>query len=163
MSLPVDWLRKAPENQLQMKSKLLDEHAGERTYVLVFDTGDEMLEQLGHFIRENDVTAARFSGIGAFQSVALGYFDWEATDYVRVPIDEQVEAVSVVGDVALKDDEPQIHAHAVVAKRDASAHGGHLLEATVRPTLELVLIDSPTHLRKRFDPRTGLALIAPEL
>ena len=146
-----------------MKSKLLDEHAGERTFVLVFDSGDEVLEQLGEFLRENEVSAARLTGIGACQSVTLGYFDWEATDYLGIPIDEQVEVVSLVGDVALKDDEPQIHAHAVVAKRDATAHGGHLLEAVVRPTLEVVLIDSPTHLRKRFDPRTGLALIAPDL
>ena len=146
-----------------MKSKLLDEHSGERTFALVFDTGDEVLERLGQFLNENEVTAARFTGIGACQSVALGYYDWEATDYVRIPIEEQVEVVSLVGDVALTDDEPQIHAHAVVAKHDASAHGGHLLEAVVRPTLEIVLIDSPTHLRKRFDARTGLALIAPDL
>jgi uncharacterized protein len=92
----------------------------------------------------------------------LGYFNWEATDYEEIPIDEQVEVVSLDGDVALKDDEPQIHTHVVVAKRDASAHGGHLLEATVRPTLEVILVDSPTHLRKRFDPQTGLALIAPD-
>jgi uncharacterized protein len=146
-----------------MKSKLLDEHAGERTFALVFDAGDKVMGPLAEFMRENEVTAARFSGIGAFAQVTLGYFDWEATDYEQIPIEEQVEVVSLAGDVALKDDDPQIHAHVVIAKRDASAHGGHLLEATVRPTLEIVLIDSPTHLRKRFDSRTGLALIAPEL
>jgi predicted DNA-binding protein with PD1-like motif len=146
-----------------MKSKLLDEHAGERTFALVFETGDTVMEPLGVFLRANDVTAARFSGIGAFRSVTLGYFDWEAKDYERIPINEQVEVVSLAGDVALKDDEPQIHAHVVIAKRDGSAHGGHLLEGSVRPTLEVVLVDAPTHLRKRFDPQTGLALIAPEL
>jgi predicted DNA-binding protein with PD1-like motif len=146
-----------------MKSKLLDEHAGERTFALVFDTGDTVMQPLAGFLREKDVTAARFSGIGAFQAVTLGYFDWEAKDYERIPIDEQVEVVSLTGDVALKDDEPQIHAHVVIAKRDASAHGGHLLDGTVRPTLEVLLIDAPKHLCKRFDPQTGLALIAPEL
>src|SRR5437016_4852178 len=128
-----------------MNSKLLDEHTGERTFALVFETGDTVIEPLAEFLRANDVTTARFSGIGAFRSVTLGYFDWEAKDYERIPIDEQVEVVSLVGDVALKDDEPQIHAHVVIAKRDASAHGGHLLDATVRPTLEVVLVDAPTH------------------
>jgi len=146
-----------------MRSRLLDQHAGERTFALVFDSGDQVMAPLAEFTRENEISAARISGIGAFASVTLGYFNWEATDYEQIPIEEQVEVLSLTGDVALKDDEPQIHAHVVVAKRDASAHGGHLLEATVRPTLELVVVDSPTHLRKRFDARTGLALIAPDL
>jgi uncharacterized protein len=146
-----------------MKSRLLDQHAGERTFAVVFDTGDRVMEPLAEFVRENEITAARISGIGAFASVELGYFNWETADYEKIAIEEQVEVVSLTGDVALKDDAPQIHAHVVVAKRNASAYGGHLLEASVRPTLELVVVDSPAHLRKRFDPRTGLALIAPEL
>ncbi len=146
-----------------MKSRLLDEHAGERTFVLAYETGDEVMEPLADFVRENDISAARLSGIGACQSVLLGYFNWDASDYEQIPIDEQVEVVSLAGDVAIKDGEPQVHAHVVVAKRDASAHGGHLIAAVVRPTLELIVVDSPSHLRKRFDPQTGLALIAPEL
>jgi predicted DNA-binding protein with PD1-like motif len=59
----------------------------------------------------------------------------------------------------LEKDTPKIHAHVVVGKRDGSAHGGHLLEAHVRPTLEVILTQSPVHLRRVFDPRSGLALI----
>jgi len=47
----------------------------------------------------------------------------------------------------------------VVGKPDGAAHGGHLLEAHVRPTLELILTESPRHLQKRHDPESGLALI----
>ena len=64
--------------------------------------------------------------------------------------------------MALKDDEPDVHAHVVVAKRDGTAHGGHLVEAHVRPTLEVILEESPAHLRKRSDSDSGLALIDPE-
>jgi uncharacterized protein len=112
-----------------MKSKLLDEHGGERTSVLVFATGDQVMGPLAEFLRENQVTAARFSGIGAFRSVTLGYFDSDAKEFERITIDEQVEVVSLAGDVALKDDEPQIHAHVVIARRDSSAHGGLALIA----------------------------------
>jgi Plants and Prokaryotes Conserved (PCC) domain len=76
-----------------------------------------------------------------------------------VILDEQVELLSLIGDVAVKDGEPQVHAHAVVGKRDGTAHGGHLLQARVRPTCELVLTESPAHLRKEFDPVAGIALI----
>jgi hypothetical protein len=76
-----------------------------------------------------------------------------------VELAEQVELLSLVGDVALKDGEPQVHAHAVVGKRDGTAHGGHLVEATVRPTCELVLTESPAHLQKQVDAESGIALI----
>jgi predicted DNA-binding protein with PD1-like motif len=98
--------------------------------------------------------------VGAFSDVKLGYFDWEAKDYLEIPLDEQVEVLVLAGDIATKDGEPTVHAHVVVGKRDGSAHGGHLLEAHVRPTLELVLTESAAHLRKQHDPETGLALIS---
>jgi uncharacterized protein len=92
--------------------------------------------------------------------VRLGWLNWETKQYEQsVFLDEQVELLSLIGDVALKDVEPQVHAHAVVGKRDGTAHGGHLLQAHVRPTCELVLTESPAHLRKEFDPAAGIPLI----
>jgi len=72
---------------------------------------------------------------------------------------EQVEVLSLVGDIALKDNMPQVHAHAVVGKSDGTAHGGHVIEAHVWPTLEVILTESPKHLRRKTDSETGLALI----
>jgi predicted DNA-binding protein with PD1-like motif len=54
---------------------------------------------------------------------------------------------------------PKLHAHAVVAKSDGSAHGGHLLQGIVRPTLEVVLSESPAWLHREVDEATGLPLI----
>jgi predicted DNA-binding protein with PD1-like motif len=144
-----------------MRSKLINE-APQRTYALVFETGDDVMPLLLAFAREHHLEASHFSAIGAFQRLTLGYFDWQQKDYQRIPIDEQVEVVSLLGDIARKGKEPQVHAHAVVAKRDGTAHGGHLLEATVRPTLEVILVESPAHLARRFDPQSGLALIDPD-
>jgi predicted DNA-binding protein with PD1-like motif len=91
--------------------------------------------------------------------VTLGYFDRARKDYRKIPLPEQVEVLSLIGDVALEDDEPKVHAHVVVGKADGTAHGGHLLEARVWPTLELVLTESPRELARRSDRETGLALI----
>lgn len=121
------------------------------------------MEPLLRFLRENAISGARLSAIGALESVTLGYFDWESKQYEQHTIDEQVELLSMVGDVAMAEDEPQVHAHVVVGHRDLHTSGGHLIDATVRPTLELIVEDSPVHLRKRIDPVSGLALIAPEL
>ena len=143
-----------------MNSKLLHAEDGRQTFVLVFETGDEAMEGLGAFAREHSLSAAHFTGIGAFSDVVLGYFDWQEKDYRPIPLVEQVEVLSLVGDVALQDGEPAVHAHVVVGCSDGSARGGHLLQGHVRPTLEVVLSESPAHLRKRFDKQTGLALIA---
>jgi uncharacterized protein len=138
-----------------MKAKLLHE----RTWALVFDQGDEAMEGLREFAEEHGVTAAHFTAIGAFSEVTLAYFDWEKKDYVEHPLDEQVEVLTLAGDVALKDGKPEVHAHVVVGRSDTSARGGHLVSGRVRPTLEVILIESPAHLRKRHDPETGLALL----
>lgn len=142
-----------------MRSKRIHEHQGENTYVLVFDSGDEVVSGLSDFVRENGIGAAHLSAIGAFSDVVLGYFDWEAKDYTRIPVREQVEVLSLLADVAVDDDGPKVHAHVVVGRSDATALGGHLLEAHVRPTLEVILVESPAHLRKRIDRESGLALI----
>lgn len=141
-----------------MKSKLLQPY-GPKNFALVFDAGDEAMSGLLAFARAHHLTGAQFSGIGAFSRLVIGYFDWEKKDYRRIPINEQVEVVSLIGDIALENDQPKVHAHVVVGRSDGVALGGHLLEGHVRPTLEIVLLESPAHLQRRFDPESGLALI----
>jgi uncharacterized protein len=135
---------------------------GERgeTHVLVFDKGDEVMEELTRFASERQLSAGHFTAIGAFSDVTLGFLDPETKEYEPIALREQVEALSLVGDVSLEDGKPRIHAHVVVGKRDGSAHGGHLLEAHVWPTLEVVLTDSPAYLRREVDAETGLPLIS---
>lgn len=142
-----------------MKSKLIHEHHGEKTYALIFDTGDEVMAGLLGFARQNATGGAHFTAIGAFREATLGYFDWESKKYKHIPLQEQVEVLSLIGDVALEDSEPKVHAHVVVGRSDGSTRGGHLIEARVRPTLEVILTESPAHLRKHHDPESGLALI----
>jgi uncharacterized protein len=144
-----------------MRSKRIHEHHGEKTYALVFDSGDEVVSGLNDFAGENRIGAAQLSAIGAFSDLVLGYFDWEAKEYTRIPVREQVEVLSLLGDIALDDGEPKVHAHVVVGRSDGTTRGGHLLEAHVRPTLEVILVESPGHLRKQIDRETGLALIRP--
>jgi predicted DNA-binding protein with PD1-like motif len=142
-----------------MRSKLLNADPPV-TYAVVLDTDDEVTGELGKFVREQEVEAASVTAIGAFRRALLGYFEWETKQYRKIPVDEQVEVLSLLGDVAVTDQGPALHLHAVLGKADGSVVGGHLLEAYVRPTLEVILIQPPSYLRKRKDPETGLALIA---
>ena len=141
-----------------MRAKLIND-AHERTYALIFDKGDEVVSTLESFAVEHELTASRMTAIGAFSQVTLGYFNWETKEYDRIEVAEQVEVLSLIGDIATKGDGIKLHAHVVVGRHDGSTRGGHLLHAIVRPTLEVLLIESPSYLRRETDPESGLALI----
>jgi predicted DNA-binding protein with PD1-like motif len=143
-----------------MKSKLLQSD-GEKTWVLVFDKDDEFKEQMMSFAREQALAASHFTAIGAFSDATLGFFDRATKKYREIPIREQVEVLSLIGDIAMKKGQPEIHAHVVVGKPDGTAYGGHILAAHVWPTLEVIVTETPAHLRRIHDDETGLALIAP--
>ncbi len=144
-----------------MKSKLLDA-TGQKTFALVFDKDEDAVAGLTAFAKAQRVGAAHFTAIGAFSEVTLGYFERDRKDYKRMVVAEQVEVLSLIGDIALdRANAPKVHAHAVVGLSDGHTRGGHLLAARVWPTLEVILVESPAFLRKRDDPDSGLALIDP--
>ena len=142
-----------------MKSKLIQD-GPEKTFALVFDTGEEVVAGLLQFARDHELSGAHLTAIGAFERVTLGFFDMAKKDYKKIPIQEQVELMSLVGNVA-RDNKgnPKLHAHVVVGKSDGSAHGGHLLDAYVRPTLEVVVVEASRHLRRTIRGELGLALL----
>jgi len=141
-----------------MKSKLISSN-GAKTYAVVFEPGEEFVSGLSQFAKDNNLSGSHLTAIGGFQDVVLGYFELDVKDYKRIPLDEQVEVLSLVGDIALYKGEPKLHVHAVVGTSNGMARGGHLVQAHVRPTLEVILTESPKHLCREHDEATGLALI----
>ncbi len=142
-----------------MKWKLLGDDNGSRKFVLVFSTGDEIVSELLSFAKEQRVSSGHFSAIGACRRVTFGFFDLDTKEYEKKPVDEQVEVMSLIGNIATHERDPKVHAHIVIGKRDFTAHGGHLFEAIVRPTLELFLSEIPLVLERSIDEATNLPLI----
>jgi predicted DNA-binding protein with PD1-like motif len=151
-------MRTPPERS---KHALLHEDDGMRTFVVICQSGQEAVAALTAFASEQNLAGSQVTAIGAFSSAVVGYFDWSAKKYKHIAIDEQVEVLSFIGDIALDQNRPKLHAHVVLGKADGTAHGGHLLEGHVRPTLEVIVTETPRHLRRRFDPASGIALIDP--
>jgi len=143
-----------------VKDKLLSQIQGLRTHALIFDQADEVIGVLTEFARGRNIASATFSAIGGFRDVALGWFDWQTKDYKRIELNEQVEVLSLLGDISLDAGRPKVHAHVVVGASDGIAHGGHLLEGHVRPTLELFLRETDETLRRAYDPLSKIPLIA---
>lgn len=141
-----------------MNYKLLDAVSG-TTYALIFESGDEVVAGLKKFANEHRLKASHFTAIGAFSEAELGFFDFAIKDYNKIIVGQQVEVLSLLGDVALYGDESRIHAHVVLGRSDGMAMGGHLLSAKVHPTLEVILEESPGYLQRRIDRETGIPLI----
>ena len=141
-----------------MKYKLLNEDA-QKTYAIILDSGDEVMECLTSFAKKEKLKASQFNAIGAFSKATLGFFDFNIKDYKKIEIQEQVEVLNIAGDISLYNNEIKIHAHVVVGKEDGSAHGGHLLKATAHPTLEIILTESPSYLKREMDKESGIPLI----
>ncbi len=152
---PVTDLSRAPG----MQTRLVSENpGGEKTYAVIFSKGDEILSGLTAFAVREKIEGGSFTAIGALESAKFGWFDEARKAFREIPIDQQVELVSLIGDVGLANGVPAIHAHGAVALPDGEVRGGHLLQAVAWPTLELFFTAFPATLTKTHDEETDLFL-----
>lgn len=142
-----------------MKYQLLGSDAAIRKFAAVFDVDDDVLAALQQLCERENVTSAELRGIGGFRTAKVAFYNLEAKTYEPIAVDEQVEVLSLLGNVAEYQGKPKIHAHCVLGHRDGRTTGGHLLGATVRPTLELLVDELPSDMRRVDRPDIGLPLI----
>jgi predicted DNA-binding protein with PD1-like motif len=143
-----------------MNFKQINETNGHRTYVVILDAREEAFSALSDFANAQGLTAASVTAIGAFKEATVGWFDFASRRYRRIPVDEQCEVLSLLGDIAVGDDgKASLHLHAVLGLKDGSTRGGHFLDGIVNPTLEATINETPTHLRRRHQQDLGIALI----
>lgn len=145
-----------------MHHTLLAETDGKRVFALVLDADEEAFGCISRFADEQGLTAASFTAIGAFKTATIGFFDFATKSYLEIPVEVQSEVLSLLGDIAEGDDgKASLHAHAVLGLRDGSTKGGHLMKGIVRPTLEIIVTETPGHLRRRKVSELGIALLKP--
>ncbi|MGY3615907.1 PPC domain-containing DNA-binding protein [Bradyrhizobium sp. USDA 10063] len=143
-----------------MQSKLISDEPGARVHVVILDTGDEAFAALTKFANAARISAAALTAIGAFERATVGWFDVGSKSYRKIEVNEQCEVLSAIGDVAIGDDgKASLHIHIVLGLSDGCTRGGHLLAGLVRPTLEVVLTETPARLRRKKRADLGIALI----
>jgi uncharacterized protein len=143
-----------------MKSRLVSDEPGAQVHVVILDTGEEAFAALTRFANDSGISAASLTAIGAFEKATVGWFDFASKSYRKIEVNEQCEVLSAIGDVAVGDDgKASLHVHIVLGLSDGSTRGGHLLAGTVRPTLEVVLTEAPSKLRRKRRADLGIALI----
>src|SRR5271156_4518894 len=147
----------------KMEGQLLNPGEPTKQYAVIFYQGDEAFSGLLEFAEKYHVTSAHFTAIGAVNGATLGWFDSQRKMYKKIPINGQHEVIGMSGDIALYQGKPVVHTHLMVGNSDGTTQGGHLLEAYVSPTLEVMVTEDPVTMQKRFDPATDLTLIDPAL
>jgi predicted DNA-binding protein with PD1-like motif len=129
-------------------------------HVIILDSGEEAFAALTKFANDEKLSAASLTAIGAFERATIGWFDLGSKSYRKIEVNEQCEVLSAIGDVAIGDDgKASLHIHVVLGLSDGSTRGGHFLSGIVRPTLEVVLTEAPSRLRRRRRPDLGIALV----
>jgi predicted DNA-binding protein with PD1-like motif len=143
-----------------MKSQLLDSGDSDRTFILILEPGEEAFEAIKALADTHSITAASVTAIGAFSDAVVGFFDVSSKSYSKIPVAEQSEVLSMLGDIAVDDeDRASPHLHVVLGLSDGSTRGGHFISGRVNPTLEVVITETPARLRRRKRPDLGVALI----
>jgi uncharacterized protein len=150
---------KAPKMQVE----LLNPADATKQYAVIFYQGDEAFSGLLEFAEKYHVTSAHFTAIGAVNKATLGWFDPQRKMYKKIPVSGQHEVIAMSGDIALYQGKPVVHTHMVVGGPDGTTRAGHVLDAYVSPTLEVMVTVDPVAMHKRFDPATDLTLIDPGL
>jgi predicted DNA-binding protein with PD1-like motif len=141
-----------------MKYKLINDDK-KKTYAIILESGEEAKAQLLAFAKKEKVAASQFTAIGAFSETTVGFFDFSIKDYKKTHFNQQMEVLSLAGDITLFKGEYKVHGHIVLAKEDGTAHGGHLIKGIVHPTLEIILNESPVYLEREMDEKIGIPLI----
>jgi len=150
---------KAPK----MEVELLNPGEATKQYAVIFYQGDEAFSGLLEFAKKYQVTSAHFTAIGALSGATLGWFDPQRKMYKKILVVGQHEVIGMSGDIALYQGKPVVHTHMVVGNSDGTTRGGHVLDAYVSPTLEVMVTVDPITMQKRLDPATDLTLIDPAL
>ena len=141
-----------------MNFKLLNDDK-QKTYAIILESGEEAMEEILAFANERKIATSQFTAIGAFSETVVGFFDFSIKDYKKTYFNQQMEVLSLTGDITVFKDEYKVHGHIVLAKEDGTAYGGHLIKGIVHPTLEIILNESPVYLKREMDKESGIPLI----
>ena len=142
-----------------MRATRVEDSPSRETWVLVFRDGDQVEPEVVRFADEHGIRAAELRGIGGFREATLAYFERQTMQYEPIAVKEQVEVVSLLGNITRFEEKPKLHAHVVLGRKDGSTLAGHLLAATVWPTLELFVSAYAQPLARTKDPETKLPLL----
>ncbi len=139
--------------------ELIFSRQGPGRFIIRLEKGDDILASIGRFAEASKIGAALFEGIGSLNRVKLGHYDFVTKNYKYEIFSEDLEILSLSGNIALLNKAPLPHAHVTLGKRDFSVIGGHLDEGSIANMVEIGLTTLSGKLVKARDEKVGLNLL----
>lgn len=131
-----------------------------KSFVLQLQKGEELISSLSEYCKKRNIFAGNFTAIGAADEVTVSFYNLETKKYQDKTYSEDVEILTVVGNIALLDDEIKIHAHGSFADETYSVFGGHVQRCVISATGEIHLTKLDGKMTRKFDEKTGLFLLS---
>ena len=131
-------------------------------YYIRLDKGDEILASLAALCAREGIKAAQINGIGGCDKATVGVFDPDKKEYDRAELETMLELLSLDGNVTEYEGKPYIHAHASFAYHGADGKpavlAGHLLEAVIGLTGEIVLTPADGYITRKYIDELGIRI-----
>ena len=121
---------------------------------------EDLIDSIISIVKKHNIKGGLINIIGAFKKVTIGYFNIETKDYKLLDVEEDLELVSCIGNIAWKDGEPMVHLHISVGKGDYSIIGGHLSQpCIVSVTAEIYILEVEDQVKRAIDSEFNLSLL----
>ncbi len=138
---------------------MLFSRLGPGRFIIRLEKGDDTLASIKRFAEANRIGAALFEGIGSLNTAKLGHYDFATKEYKYEVFREDLEILSLSGNISVMNRKPLPHAHVTLGKRDFSVIGGHLDDGSSANMVEIGLVTLPGKLAKSRDDEVGLNLL----
>ena len=128
-----------------------------KNHIIVrLDVGEEIISSIMNILKNEKISFATVTGIGATNDFTVGTYDVTNQLYKKSNYKGVYEIVSLLGNTSTMNNEPYIHIHMSAADKNNNVVGGHLNEAYISATAEIVLEIIETNVDRIKDPITGL-------
>ena len=141
-----------------MQTKKYEYKKFDNIYAVRLIKDSEIIHSLKEFCEENKITAGIIQGIGALNSLTLGYFNSATKEYKEKTIQGSIEMTSLMGNISIKDSQTYLHCHVTASNDDYNTIGGHLISATISLTGEIFITALDGKISRYLDNETGLNL-----
>jgi predicted DNA-binding protein with PD1-like motif len=126
------------------------------TYMLRLEAGEDIHQAVQSFCDIHNITNAQLDGIGSIENPILAHYSMKTREFHNQALTGIFEVASLLGNIALLNDEAFAHMHVTLADENLSVLGGHLVKGTCSATLEIVVKSFPSGYRKIDDDALGL-------
>ena len=131
----------------------------DKDYFIYIEKNEKVMDTLTRFCKEQSITNAKISGIGAVKQSEIGAYDTIGKEYIRKQFPDVWELVSYEGNVTLKDGDPFVHGHIVLSNHVMKTIGGHLFEMSVAAVGEFFLRKFDNDAYREINEDVGLPCI----